>query len=77
MLPLVLILSAAAFGEPSTEPTPLSLQQLEEAIFGDPAIQKALPWSGFCAYTCEQCGLIYGDCPDYGGRPQRCAEYCF
>jgi hypothetical protein len=77
MLSLALILSAAAFAEPLTEPTPVPLQQLEEAIFSAPAIQEDLPWSGFCAWTCEPCGLMYGECPPYRGRPQRCAEYCY
>jgi hypothetical protein len=80
MLPLALVLSAAAFAEPSTEPTPLSLQQLEEAIFRAPETQEAAwPYDGVCAYTCEPCGRRYGDddCPKYNGHSQRCVEHCF
>lgn len=76
MLPLALILSAAAFAEPSTEPIPLTPQQLEEAIFNPPAIQKVLPFSGQCAQTCAPCGLMYGNCPKFHGIPQSCVEIC-
>ena len=78
LLPLALLLSAAAFGAPSNE-SPLTMTQLEEAIFGGPSLSlndpPIFPTGGRCSYTCEQCWTS-GDCPLIGGRPQTCAFAC-
>lgn len=78
LLPLALLLSTAAFGAPANEPTPLTLEQLEVAIFGPPLSVDAppvFPTGGRCSATCEQCWTA-ADCPKIGGRSQICAFAC-
>ena len=60
LLPLALLLSAAAFGMPSSGPSPLTTEQLEEAIFGAPEAMSSPPvrdseWRGVCALSCAPC----------------------
>lgn len=77
MLPLALLLSAAAFGETPNEPTPLTLEQLEGAIFGAPEARSDAPadtieWRGVCALACRPCWSNY-DCPP----GDSCVGYCY
>lgn len=82
MLPLALLLSTAAFGAPSTDLTPLSMEQLEQEIFGAPKSMSSFPagatevYPGVCAYTCEPCTTME-DCPPLGGRRQACVWACY
>lgn len=60
MLPLALLLSAAAFGAPSAEPPSPTLEQLEGAIFGAPEGMSSGParaseWWGVCSLSCNVC----------------------
>ena len=78
MLPLALLLSAAAFGAPSTEePTPLTTEQLEESIFGAPQAMSSLPmrdseWWGVCSLSCNVC---WG--PEDCARGEFCTWACY
>lgn len=77
MLPLALLLSAAAFGTPSSEPTPLTMEELEGAIFGAPEARSSAPadtteWWGVCALACTRCWSNY-DCPP----GDSCVGFCY
>jgi hypothetical protein len=80
MLPLVLLLSAAAFGAPANESTPPTTKQLEEAIFGSSgamssASTPAAEAFGVCDVTCDPCWSS-ADCEPIGTRIQHCVWAC-
>jgi hypothetical protein len=79
MLPLALLLSAAAFGAPANEST-LTTKQLEEAIFGSSGMTSSASTPadeafGVCDVTCDPC-WSNADCPKIGTRIQRCVWAC-
>jgi hypothetical protein len=80
VLPLTLMLSAAAFAEPSAQPAPMTPQQLEAAIFSPAPISPEDGFSSFyygvCSSTCEPCWR-HEDCPMIGPYLQYCTWACY
>lgn len=78
MLSLALLMSVAAFAEPSSQSTSMDQQELEAAIFGTPVrAERATPQFayGLCSMTCDPC-WSNADCPKIGGRIQTCNFAC-